>query len=134
VGSVGTVLSGGPGAVIVLQQTGAAAERIPHRTEPRIEDGNLNEGWKHIEARHIVGNHPSRRPRDLFVSGTTRQQLERAAKEIVQDGVRISPPDRRIQSFQKKIKVNGQRDLVQVVVDAHDGNRVITIFPVRGGR
>jgi hypothetical protein len=133
VGSVGTVLSGGPGAVIVLQQTGAAAERIPHRTEPRIEDGNLKEGWRHIEARHIAGNHP-KGPGDLFAPGTTRQQLERAAKEIVEKGLRISKPGQRMQSFQRKMKINGRVDLIQIIVDSYDGNRVVTMFPARGGR
>ena len=106
--------------------------RIPHRTEPRIEDGNLHEGWIHIESRHITGNHPNG-PGDLFAPGTTRKQIEEAAKILVKKGTRISDPSRRIQTFEKVIKVNGKRDLVRVIVDSDDFNRVITIFPVRGG-
>ena len=30
----------------------------PWRGNPVIEDGNQNEGWVHIEGRHITGNHP----------------------------------------------------------------------------
>ena len=32
-----------------------------------------------------------------------------------------------------KIKINEVKDLVRLVVDAMDSNRVITFFPVRGG-
>ncbi|HZH77167.1 MAG TPA: hypothetical protein VEY88_14145 [Archangium sp.] len=135
VGKVATVLRGGPGTAIILQKVGetsAKNSRSPQRTPPRIEDGNLKEGWQHIEARHITGNHP-KGPGDLFAPGTTRQQLAKAAEEIVENGTRISRPGDRIQSFQMKIKINGRRDLVQVVVDSDDANRVITMFPIKGG-
>jgi len=32
-----------------------------------------------------------------------------------------------------KVKINGVKDLVRVIVDSDDANRVITMFPVRGG-
>ncbi|WP_207636340.1 hypothetical protein [Acetivibrio clariflavus] len=92
----------------------------------------MNEGWKHIDARHVTGNHP-KGSGDLFPSGTTRKQIEDAAQIVVKKGTRISDPSKRIQTFEKVIKVNGRRDLVRVIVDADDFNRVITIFPVRGG-
>jgi hypothetical protein len=44
-----------------------------------------------------------------------------------------SDSSKRMQTFEKKIVVNGRKDLVRVVVDSKDGNRVITVFPVRGG-
>src|SRR5262249_9308966 len=100
------------------------------RVAPRIETGNLQEGWTHIEARHITGTHPHG-PGDLFAPGTTRAQLEKAADYLVDKGTRISDPSRRIQTFEKRMKVNGVRDRVRVIVDSHDGNRVITMFPVR---
>ncbi|HMU65296.1 MAG TPA: hypothetical protein PKD35_11505, partial [Nitrosomonas sp.] len=102
------------------------------RLKPRIEEGNLKEGFQHIKSRHISGTHPDG-PGDLFASGTTRQQLQSAANKIVGKGKRISDSSRRIQTFEKKISVNGQKDLVRVIVDSEDGNRVITMFPVRGG-
>jgi hypothetical protein len=132
----------GAGAVSILHMAGEGQRangaepprnaRSPHRAEPRLEDGNPQDGWQHIESRHITGNHSSG-PGDLFAPGTTREQLLEAAKDIVKNGTRISEPGRRIQVFQMKVKVNGLRDLVRVVVDADDANRVITMFPVRGG-
>ena len=71
-------------------------------------------------------------PGDLFAPGATRPQLQRAAREVVGRGVRISEPGRRIQTFERRITINGQSDRVRVVVDTADG-RVITMFPVRGG-
>jgi hypothetical protein len=46
--------------------------------KPCIENGNLEEGWTHIDARHVTGNHPYGAG-DLFASGTTRAQLEQVA-------------------------------------------------------
>jgi len=45
----------------------------------------------------------------------------------------VSDPNRQLQVFEKRIKVNGLRDRVRVIVDSQDANRVISIFPVRGG-
>jgi RHS repeat-associated protein len=99
----------------------------------RIEDGNLKEGWIHIDARHVTGNHPNG-PGDLFAAGTTRRQLEKAAAKIVKKGTRVTEDiTKRMQTFEKKMVVNGKQDLVRVTVDSQDANRVITIFPVRGG-
>jgi hypothetical protein len=72
-------------------------------------------------------------PGDLFESGTTRAQIEEAARILIEKGTRITDPSKRLQVFEKVIKVNGKRDLVRITVDSGDANRVITIFPVRGG-
>jgi RHS repeat-associated protein len=101
----------------------------PWRRVPEIQDGNSKSGWDHIDKRHVTGNDPGG-PGDLFPPGTTREQLDAAAKEIVKSGTRLSDPARRIQTFEDKIKINSQRDRVRVVVDSQTGN-VITIFPVR---
>jgi hypothetical protein len=93
-----------------------------------IEDGNANEGWQHIEARHITGADPGG---DLFPDGTTRADLEEAAAELTQGGSRLSNPYRRMQTFTGRIKVHGVSMNVSVTIDAVDG-RVITIFPMGG--
>lgn len=103
----------------------------PWRGNPVIQDGNLKEGWIHIEARHVTGTHPTGAG-DLFARGTTRSQLQGAARQIVGRGRRISDPSRQIQTFERRITINGQSDNVRVIVDTADG-RVITMFPVRGG-
>ncbi|MFK7787088.1 MAG: hypothetical protein AB8B56_18345, partial [Crocinitomicaceae bacterium] len=101
------------------------------RGRTRIEDGNLQEGWEHIDARHISGNHPDG-PGDLFPAGTTRSELESVAQVIVNKGNRISPINRRMQTFVDRVKVGGESMRVKVSVDASDG-RIITIFPNRSG-
>lgn len=119
-----------PGVDCTSVDANEPAKRIPNRDTPRIENGNAKEGWIHIDARHVTGNAPEG-PGDLFAPGTTRAQIEQAARTLVKKGLRISDPSKRIQTFEKVITVNGQTDRVRVVVDSDDGNRVITIFPVR---
>lgn len=100
------------------------------RTTPRIETGNLREGWLHIEGRHITGTIQSGGPSDLFPQGTTRAMLEKIAVQAVKYGDRTSIPSLRIQTFQIGAKILGVRETVRVVVDSGDSNRVITMFPV----
>jgi hypothetical protein len=119
-----------PGVDCTSVDANEPAKRIPNRDTPRIENGNAKEGWIHIDARHVTGDAPEG-PGDLFAPGTTRAQIEQAARTLVKKGLRISDPSKRIQTFEKVITVNGQTDRVRVVVDSDDGNRVITIFPVR---
>jgi hypothetical protein len=101
----------------------------PWRGKVQIQTGDSREGWVHIEAGHITGTDPGG---DLFAPGTTRAQLQRAAEIVVSRGMRISDPGRRMQTFERRITVNGKSDNVRVRLDSRDG-RVITIFPVRGG-
>lgn len=51
--------------------------------------------------------------------------------KVIAKGNRTTDPNDRIQVFQ--MKINDVKDLVRLVVDAMDSNRVITFFPVRGG-
>ncbi|MCW8879012.1 MAG: polymorphic toxin-type HINT domain-containing protein, partial [Kangiellaceae bacterium] len=115
--------------------------RIPHRATPRIEAGrqrpnsNRGEGWAHIRWRHL--RRPGAAPGsqgDLFADGTTGAQILEAAKKLVASGKRISDPSRAIQTFEKRMVVNGMRARYRVSVDSDDGNRVITIFPVITGQ
>lgn len=78
----------------------------------------------------MTGNAPGGHG-DLFAPGTTRAQVEKAADRVVLKGTRVSDPSRRIQTYEKRVKVNGQADRVRTIVDSHDSNRVITIFPAR---
>ncbi|MFF7606103.1 RHS repeat-associated core domain-containing protein [Streptomyces parvulus] len=100
------------------------------RKRPRLETGDLKKGWLHIESRHITGTNPSTKHADMLPPGTTREQVHAAAKKAVRNGTRISDPGRRIQNFQKRMKVNGMYGRFQVTVDSHDGNNIITFFPV----
>ena len=111
----------------------SSGEHIPQRNHPRVEDGNLKEGWEHIDARHVTGHHP-KGAGDLFAPGTTRAQVEQAIRRVIKKGRRLTPDGtRRMQTFEHRVTVNGQTDVIRVTVDSWDGNRVITAFPARGG-
>jgi hypothetical protein len=103
----------------------------PFRGRVTVEDGNLDEGWIHIDARHVTGNHPQGAG-DLFAPGTTRAQIQTAANELVQSGTRISPRNARIQVFERRMTINGLSARYRVVVDTVR-EVVITIFPALGG-
>jgi len=105
--------------------------RIPHRAKPRLEQGNNREGWVHIRQRHIPGGGTNQG--DLFAPGTTQFQIEQAANKIMSKGKRLSDPNARIQRFERKMVVNGKQANYRVIVDADDGNRIITMFPALGG-
>ena len=70
-------------------------------------------------------------PGDLFAPGTTQLQLQAVCECLVKQGTRISDPKRTMQIYERKMKLNGQRDRIRGVFDASDNNRVITVFPVR---
>ncbi len=114
--------SGGGGAT---DDEGAAGRDV----KPRIEDGNADEGWTHIQNRHITGSDIKGGPGDLFPANTTRAQLQKLAEWLVDKGTRISNPLRRIQVYERRGTLNGQHARYVVVVDSWDLNRVITIFP-----
>ncbi|MFF8728993.1 hypothetical protein ACF073_21225 [Streptomyces sp. NPDC015171] len=61
---------------------------------------------------------------------TTRGQVEKAVRTMIERGRRVSDPGRRIQTFEKRMTVNGMSARYRLIVDSGDGNRVITFFPV----
>ncbi|MET8622482.1 RHS repeat-associated core domain-containing protein [Kitasatospora sp. NPDC004669] len=101
----------------------------PHRTRPRIENGNEREGWQHIDERHISGT-SAQGHGDLMPPTTTRAHVQAAVEKVVKRGQRISDPGRRMQLYEKRMTVNGMSARYRVLVDSHDGNRVVTFFPV----
>lgn len=114
-----------------LDERASVAWEPAWRGQPRIEDGNAREGWRHIDERHVTGNAPGG-PGDLFAPGTTRAEIQAAAEQVVARGTRISQPGLRFQTFELQLTVHGRTDRISVTVDASDGH-VITAFPVRGG-
>ncbi|MEL6814795.1 MAG: hypothetical protein AAFP03_08270 [Cyanobacteria bacterium J06598_3] len=99
---------------------------VPWRGVPHID----NERWTHIESRHVTGT-VVREKNDLFAPGTTREQLEEAAQEVVATGTRISQPSEPLQTFEERVIINGQRDRVRVIIDTTRNGRVHSMFPVR---
>ena len=99
------------------------------RGKPIITDGTPKKGWQHIDERHVTGN-SAKGPGDLFAPGTTRADLEEAAELVVKKGKRVSDdPTSQLQTFDYRVKINGQRNVVRVIVDTKTGE-VITMFPV----
>ena len=85
------------------------------RQKPRMEHGNEKEGWQHIDERHVSGN-SAKGPGDLFAPGTTRAQLGQAANKVVTKGRRVTnDANRRMQTFEKKMVVNGRKDIRPVI-------------------
>jgi len=100
----------------------------PWRGKTIMEDGNAKEGWQHIDARHVTGDAPGGAG-DLFPAGTTRAELEKVAQAVVDTGTRISTNQaKKMQTFSKHMKVNGEYMRVNVTVETTDG-RIITMFP-----
>ncbi|MFJ4458451.1 RHS repeat-associated core domain-containing protein, partial [Pseudomonas sp. NPDC089392] len=111
-----------------IDPLGLAGRKLP---EPWIASGNAKEGWQHIDERHISGTNTQKGNGDLFAAGTTQLQIQEACECLVKQGTRVSAPDKRIQTFEKRMKVNGKRDRIRGIFDSSDSNRTITIFPVR---
>ena len=101
----------------------------PWRGDFVLKDGNLRRGWRHIDARHITGDHPSGAG-DLFEPNTTRAEIEALAKEVVKNGTRTSEPDATVQTFDYKTKFQGKREWFKAVVDTAS-EELVTIFPMR---
>jgi RHS repeat-associated protein/fibro-slime domain-containing protein len=122
----GFFFAAGPGSA--QGGSGQGSTQATRDTKPRIENGNSREGWQHIDERHVSGTSPAG-PGDLFAPGTTRAQITRLAEQLVSGGQRISKATSRIQVYERRATVNGLHARYRVVVDSHDGNRVISIFP-----
>ena len=104
--------------------------RKVHR--PQILDGSSKKGWEHIRQRHIDGS-DAIGDGDLFAPGTTRAQLQSAAEEMVEQGVRQSNPIAPVQTFERRMTINGMRANYRLIMNVEDGS-VITMFPILGGR
>ena len=111
---------------------------IDRNIAPILETGNLKEGWIHIDARHLTGDHP-KGAGDLFDAGVSRAGVESASAKILKKGKRVTVnPNSTMQVFEMKIRVKGskKKELVRIALaDLHTGgkSRLISAFPVRGG-
>ena len=101
----------------------------PWRGDFVLNDGTLRKGWRHIDARHITGDHPGGAG-DLFEPNTSRAEIETLAKEVVKNGTRTSEPDETVQTFDHKTKFQGKREWFKAVIDTAS-DELVTIFPMR---
>lgn len=112
-----------------LGMNGGAVRIFRKRVRPVLLDGDSRSGWQHIQERHMPPNGEA----DLFAPGTTRDQIEAAAADLVENGTRVSDPTRAVQVYERRMNINGLRTNYRVVVDTSNGHRVVTLFPVLGG-
>ena len=113
-----------------LAELARRAARIPNRNF----NGISTQQWDHIHNRHITGLRPDGTPYpdspDLFPSGTSRADIEAAARDVIENGNRITEDvQRQLQSFERTISVQGQRMRVRAIVD-QDTGLLHTIHPV----
>lgn len=97
-----------------------------------MPNGNSRSGWIHIQQRHLTGSNPGG---DLFAPGTSRQQIERAAREILQNGNKITGDlNRELQTFEYRMSINGKTANYRLIVN--QTGEIHTMFPVgrRGSR
>jgi hypothetical protein len=92
-----------------------------------LPNGNTKQGWQHISDRHITGKSPGG---DLFSPGTTRSQIEKAAKEIIEKGKKVTGDlERELQTFEYKMQINGKTANYRLVVNQNTGE-IHTMFPI----
>ncbi|MBK9265806.1 MAG: RHS domain-containing protein [Polyangiaceae bacterium] len=103
---------------------------------PDIPRGNPAAGWDHIFQRHVPGFGANQG--DLFrlrpgsTAADIERQLERAMGQVWHSGQRISDPNRIMQTFEKRMTINGMSARYRMVVDTAN-NRIVTFFPALGG-
>jgi RHS repeat-associated protein len=99
---------------------------------PDIPRGNPAAGWDHIFQRHVPGFGAAQG--DLFrirpgsSAADVERQLERAMERMWHSGQRISDPNRVMQTFERRMTINGMSARYRMVVDTAN-NRIITFFP-----
>ena len=101
----------------------------PWRGDFILNDGDLKGGWRHIDARHITGDHPGGAG-DLFEPDTSRAEVEALARDIVKNGTRVSKPHKTMQTFELKRKFQGKRERFKASVRT-DTEELITVYPAR---
>ncbi|MBK0115767.1 MULTISPECIES: hypothetical protein [unclassified Delftia] len=67
----------------------------------------------------------------MLEPGTAQAELQKTCECLVKNGVRVSDPKKRIQTYEKRMLVNGEIDRIKGVFDSHDGNRTITAYKAR---
>jgi len=92
-------------------------------------EGNNTRGLEHILKRHSPDEFLTHPKGDLFPSGTTHDQIIDGIEKVFSKGTRVSDPNRVVQTFQKRIKINGQSANYRLIVDTNNSD-VITFFKI----
>ncbi len=89
--------------------------------------GRQQVAYTEVNERHISGTAPGGHG-DLMPPTATRAQVQAAAEKLVEKGTRVSDPARTLQTFEKRMTVNGMRANYRLIVDSTDRNRIIAFF------
>jgi RHS repeat-associated protein len=111
-----------------FKMTGSFASSRPNLV---LTLGNAKKGLVHILSRHADDFFTAAPKGDLFPKGTTVEQIVDAIGEVYTKGVRNSNINDSVQSFSKRININGQVANYKLIVDKAT-NTVITFFQMGG--
>ena len=92
-------------------------------------NSNSGHGLIHILERHSVDFYPAHAKETLFPSGTTIDQIADGISEVFEKGTRASQPNATVQTFEKRIKVNGESANYRLIVDTAN-KYVVTFFKI----
>ena len=95
----------------------------------KIIDDNPKRGLLHILQRHSADKYLQNPKGDLFPKGTTDAQIIEAINTVYATGTRVSHPSRIMQTFEKRIKVNGVSANYRLSVDTAQSD-VVTFFKI----
>ncbi len=83
-------------------------------------------GLIHILERHSSDFYPSHSKGDLFPSGTTIDQIVSGIGEVFAKGARQTQPNKTMQQFTKRIRINGEYANCSLWVDVE--NKIVVTF------
>ena len=94
-------------------------------------EGNSKKGLRHILERHSADEFTEVMKGDLFPSGTTNEQIFDAIEKVYSKGTRVSDPEKAVQTFEKRIRINNESANYRLIVD-RKAQEVVTFFRIGG--
>jgi hypothetical protein len=124
------------GPMILAQRTGLGETTLIQvfkraGKEVALKWGNAKKGMEHILRRHSPDeylNNPGGKG-DLFPKGTTDSQIMKAIELVYEKGTRVGDPKKIMQTFEKRLKINGESANYRLSVDTAN-NEVISFFKI----
>jgi hypothetical protein len=99
--------------------------------EIKLMSGNSKKGFQHILERHSADEFLDLGKGDLFPKGTTNEQIMAGIQDVYSTGTRVSDPTKAVQTFEKRIKLNGESANYKLIVDQNAGE-VVTFYKMGG--
>ncbi|NJM80233.1 MAG: hypothetical protein HC854_12570 [Flavobacterium sp.] len=129
-------VGGMSGPMILAQRTGVGEATLISTfkrfgKEISLKWGNAKKGMEHILKRHSADeylNNPGGKG-DLFPVVTTDNQIMDGINEVFSKGTRVSDPLKAVQTYEKRIKINGESANYRLIVD-ETKSEVVTFFKI----